>query len=224
VLTPWADAAEHTHTVFYRKEFLEIRHLPRAKSFFRAGHGAGKGVPHIEIVRDELSAPVPAPPTAPDVPLAFREDGKIADADTAKEMGRRGGLAKARRVRLVDSLGLAKIAEDSAFGPYRSSAEQFIAAHLAELAQVAGGVVGTGPSTMVTSAALQLAASRYCFDRASERGDTDLMKQGSVLANDSRQNLIAAYELATRTAAEHAKNKGPADPLAAWRKPKEAQQ
>jgi hypothetical protein len=137
-------------------------------------------------------------------------------------MGRRGGEAKAKRVRLVDSLGLTALTDDAAFGPYRTGAEHFVTHHLSELTAVAGGFVGSGPSSMVSSAALQLAASRYCFDRAAQAGDTDLMKLGSTLANDSRQNLLAAYELAVRTAALKAAARGPIDPLAAWRKPKEA--
>lgn len=168
------------------------------KSFLRTGHGAGKGTPHIEFARDELSAPVP--PAVEPRPLAFRPDGTIADSHTARELGRRGGQASARRVRLVDSLGLSHIANDSAFGPYRAGAEQFVAHHLGELARLAGGKVGSAPSTMASSAALQLAASRFCFDAGAACGDVALMKLGSQLANDSRQNLLAAYELAVREA------------------------
>jgi hypothetical protein len=45
---------------------------------------------------------------------------------------------------------------------------------------------------MVASAALQLAASRFAFEVL---GDLEL---GSKLANDSRQNLLAAHELCAR--------------------------
>lgn len=169
------------------------------KSFVRSGHGAGKGTPHVETPPpDELSAPVPA--AVPTVPLTFRPDGRIGDSLTARELGRRGGEATARRVRLIDSLGLASLVEGSAWGPYRAAAEAFVTAHLDELARLAGGKVGSGPSTMVSSAALQLAASRFAFDKAAESGDVALMKLGSSLATDSRQNLLAAYELAVREA------------------------
>lgn len=156
------------------------------------------------------------------MPLQFREDGKIADAATAAELGRRGGLAKARRIRLIDTLGLAKIAEDSAFGPYRASAEEFVAYHMVQLAAVAGGTVGPAPSTMVASAALQLAASRYCFDQFALTPDRDWAKTGSTLANDSKSMLLAAYELAVREAAARAS--APTDPLAAWRTDDEPKQ
>jgi hypothetical protein len=48
---------------------------------------------------------------------------------------------------------------------------------------------------------LQLAASRFAFDR----GEPEL---GSKLANDSRQNLLAAHELCAREAASRRDNEG----------------
>jgi hypothetical protein len=103
-------------------------------------------------------------------------------------------------VRLVDSLGLRKIADDATFKPYRDAAEEFTSHHLGELAKQAGGYVGPAPSTMVASAALQLAASRWAFDTGAEKNEPSFIKLGSSLANDSRQNLLAAYELAVREA------------------------
>lgn len=171
----------------------------RRKTFLRTGHGAGKGTPHVELPpADEQSPAVHA--SAATVPLTFRSDGRIADSETARELGRRGGTKTAQRVRLVDSLGLATIAESADFAKYRTSAEAFVAHHVAELARIAGGKVGSGPSTMVASAALQLAASRFCFDRGAQTGDVAMLKLGSSLANDSRQNLIAARETAIRDA------------------------
>lgn len=179
----------------------------RRKSFVRSGHGAGKGTPHVEMPPgDEMSAPVPVAVTT--VPLVFRQDGRIADSETARELGRRGGTATAKRVRLIDSLGLVAAVEGSVFGPYRTAAEGFVAHHLDELARLAGGKVGSGPSTMVSSAALQLAASRFAFDKAAETGDVAMMRTGSQLATDSRQNLLAAYELAVREAEGRARSDG----------------
>lgn len=167
----------------------------------RTGHGTGAGVPRIEVLPpDELPQPVPAPVAAPTAPLEFSRDGRFANVETARAAGRRGGLAKARRVRLVDSLGLTKLAEDCAFGPYRNSAEEFTTHHLGALASVAGGEVGPGPSTMVASAALQLAASRFAYDKFAETSEPSWAKLGSSLSNDSRQNLAAAYEYAVREA------------------------
>ncbi|MGO9247459.1 MAG: hypothetical protein ACLP7W_02565 [Solirubrobacteraceae bacterium] len=141
---------------------------------------------------DELPEPVPAP--AAKVPRGNPMFGP------GNQFAKLGGLAKARKVRLIDSLGLAKIADDASFSPYRCAAEEFVSHHLAQLAMQAGGQVGAAPSTMIASAALQLAASRWCFDRGAQTGDVGWKTSGSKFANDSRQNLLAAYELAVREA------------------------
>jgi hypothetical protein len=52
----------------------------------------------------------------------------------------------------------------------------------------------------VESAGEQLAASRYLAAKASTTGDAGLFKQASNLANDARQNELAAWELAAREA------------------------
>jgi hypothetical protein len=67
---------------------------------------------------------------------------------------------------------------------------------------VGGGVCGTAPSSIIASAALQLAASRFAFEVL---GD---MVLGSRLANDSRQNLLAAHELVAREAQARAHHQG----------------
>lgn len=167
----------------------------------RAGHGRGKGSPRIEVMPpNELPSPVGAQVADVASRVKRGQDGRWLDKTSAQELGRLGGLAKARRVRLVDSLGIKKIAESATFKPYRDAAEEFTAHHLGALAMQAGGSVGPAPSTMVASAALQLAASRWAFDRGAEDNDAVMIKLGSSLANDSRQNLLAAYELAIREA------------------------
>ncbi len=167
----------------------------------RTGHGTGAGQPRVEVLPpNELPAPVPGPLADDAPPVRRRQDGKLADSASAKALGKRGGDAKARRVRLVDSLGLSTVVEQTTFGPYRAAAEEFVAHHRASLAQQAGGELGPAPSTMVASAGLQLAASRWAFDQGAMKDDASLIKLGSALANDSRQNLLAAYELATREA------------------------
>ncbi|MFO0735742.1 MAG: hypothetical protein U0270_07680 [Labilithrix sp.] len=129
-----------------------------------------------------------------------RLNGTLEDSESAKELGARGGRARAAKVRLVSALGLASLADDAAFAPYRTAGDAFVTEHLAALALQAGGEVGPGPASIVASAAMQLAASRFVNDRAMQSGDAKLLKQASDLANDSRQNLLAAYELAVREA------------------------
>lgn len=180
----------------------------------RAGHGRGAGSPRIEVLpADEL--PIGMPDQRP--PLAGvkrRQNGTVADPEAAKALGRRGGEVKARRVRLARSLGLPLDSTSEAFKPYRRAASAFREYHCRELARIAGGECGSGPSSMIASAALQLAASRFVFDQAAQTGDAALMKTASQLANDSRQNLLAAYELAQREAQARPKQ-SPAAALAA---------
>jgi hypothetical protein len=172
----------------------------RVATFDRAGHGAGKGTPHIENAFKDIPPPVAVPEAAPSAPLCFRQDGRIADSETAKALGRMGGRAKAAKLRLLDGLGLSAVVGETTFGPYIAPAEELIAAQMSNLATQAGGVVGPAPASMVASACLQLAASRWAFDRGAEQGDPALMKLGSALADASRQNLLAAFSLAVREA------------------------
>ena len=178
----------------------------------RAAHGRareGGAQVAVEVLpADEL--PPPVADQRPNVSgVARRQDGTVATSEAAAELGRRGGQQKAKRVRLARSLGLSDLEQSGAFASYKRAASAFRRHHVAELARMAGGQCSAGPCSMVASAALQLAASRFLFDQASRSGDAATFKTASQLANDSRQNLLAAYELATR----EAKARG-GDPLA----------
>lgn len=184
----------------------------------RTGHGQGRGTPHIEVLPiDELPAPIPDE----GAPLNRRADGTFADSATAKALGAKGGRAKFGRTRLMTGMGLADIAEDSSFAPYANAGNEFAKMQIASLASQCGGDVGPGPSTFIMSGAMQLAASRWVGDRAIALSDPDLFKKSSDLMNASRQNIIAAFELATREAHLRASMKGPQDPLAAFMLPEE---
>ncbi len=166
----------------------------------RSGHGNGAGVPRVEVLpADELPAPVPAD-EKPLTGVVRRQNGTVATSEAAKALGRRGGEVKAKAVRLARCLGLSVPTDDAVFAPYRRAAAAFRRHHCKELAAMAGGHCGAAASSIVASAALQLAASRFLFDLGAESGDATILKQASQLANDSRQNLLAAAELATRSA------------------------
>jgi hypothetical protein len=92
---------------------------------------------------------------------------------------------------------------DERFEPYAKAARGFRVAHVTNLARtVGGGYCGPGPASIVASAALQLAASRFAFEVL---GDLAL---GSKLANDSRQGLLAAHELCAREATARSEQGG----------------
>lgn len=164
----------------------------------RTGHGNGRGRPHIEIVADELPAPLEAVDSDAVSGLERRLDGTVTPGQSAKELGRKGGKTRGKRIALARSLGIGTLASSAVFAPYRKAASVFRKHHCAVLASQAGGVCGIAPSSMVASAALQLAVSRYLFDLGATSGDVAVLKTASQMADASRQNLLAAYELAVR--------------------------
>lgn len=164
---------------------------------------------------NELAEGVPAPAEVPDAATAEAlarirrgEGGKVADAESAAVLGRLGGLAKAERDRalaetpaLVRRLGLREVSA-AEFVPYIEDAEEFAQAEIARLARlVGGGECGFGPSSMIQTAALQLAGSKYSF----AKGD---LTTGSRLGNESRANLMCARDECAREAASRPKVPG----------------
>lgn len=156
---------------------------------------------------DELAAGVPATARAPDpvtaaalAAISRAPGGTVADSESAAVLGRLGGRAKAERDRalaetpaLVRRLGLRKVSAEELL-PYLDDAEAFAEAECARLAAlVGGGECSFGPSSMVQSAALQLAGSRCAF----ARGD---LITGSRLADASRANLMSARDECAREA------------------------
>ncbi len=173
----------------------------------RKGHGTGAGVPRIEVLPpDELRAGVPAP-TRPAVPRD--SSGKFQPGHGTTELARAGGKAAGLSKQLARLLGLAELAEDHPYAPYARLAREWRDDHMATLsATVAGGEVGPGPASVISSAALQMAASRWLADEGAAKGDAKMLGQASSLMNDSRQNLLAAHELASREAAARPKKPG----------------
>lgn len=168
----------------------------------RSGHGTGRGTPHVEVLpADELPVGVPDPSREAGSDVKRNEAGHPADAEAARELGRRGGKARAGKSRLAERLGLGDTFDDPRFAPYARSAKAFRKAQTAQLTRdVGGGFCGADASSIVASAALQLAGSRFAFEVL---GDLTL---GSKLADASRQNLLAAHELVARAALARREN------------------
>jgi hypothetical protein len=165
----------------------------------RSGHGNGVGVPRVEVLpADELPQGVQAPALA-SAGGERRPDGTFAPG--ARTMQAAGGRATAGKTRLTARLGLASLPERSAFVPYRRAAATFRRVQCTELARtVGGGMCGPGPSSVVASAALALAWSRYFSDQAAVTGDAELAIRSARLGETSRQHLLAAHELCAREA------------------------
>lgn len=65
---------------------------------------------------------------------------------------------------------------------------------------ISHGYVSSGCSSLLSSAALALASSRYLYEVAAEKGDVALLQAASKLATDARQTELAAWELCSREA------------------------
>lgn len=121
-------------------------------------------------------------------------DGKLRPG--ASKIPSLGGKALRNRTALSHKTGLSGVMALPAFKPYLAQAKAFAKQHVGSLARsVGGGQCGAGPASVVTTAALQLAASRFCFDQASLSGDADLFLKASKLGDASRNNLLSASDL-----------------------------
>ena len=160
----------------------------------RKGHGKGAGMPRIEVLPvDELPEGVPAPGG----PQPNRDSsGRFLPGPGTSAIARKGAYAAHEARQLAQLLGLKPLPEDHPHTSYARLAKEWRDDHMAELAAtVGGGEVGPGPASVVSTAALQLAASRYLFDLGAERGNAKMLLEASRLGDASRQNLLAAHEL-----------------------------
>lgn len=177
----------------------------------RRAHGRARELGRVAVVEvpppDELSSGVQAPPH---VERTGERDELGRWQPGARTTQSKGGRARREETRLARRLGLTDLPEDAAFRPYKAAAASFRRFHVASLARsVGGGHCGPGPSSIVATAAWQLAVSRYLFDKAASSGKAADFALASRLANDSRQNLLAAHELCAREA--HARPHDEAD-------------
>jgi hypothetical protein len=154
---------------------------------------------------DELPDGVPAPAR----PAPLRDAaGRLLPGPGTKALAREGGKAAHESRQLAQLLGLWTPPEGHAFAPYARLAREWRDAHMAQLgATVAGGEVGPGPASIVSTAAIQMAASRWLADRGAENGDVKALLDASKLGDSSRQSLLAAHELAAREAQARPKQK-----------------
>lgn len=175
------------------------------------GNGADALVRVETLPVDELPAGVPGIEHA-EARDERTDGGRWAPgASTAQS---KGGKTRRGKVTLALKLGLTAVDNDPKFAPYRRAAIAFRRAHTSSLAStVGGGVCGTGPSSIVASAALALAASRFLYDTAN--GDPAILAQAARLADSSRQGILTAHELCAREA--QARKRAAPSPLDAIR-------
>jgi len=176
----------------------------------RTAHGTGAdALVRVETApADELPVGIPADARTV-MPGERGPGGQFAGPNSC---AREGGLAKRGKSRLVARLGLSNLSEGSAFAPYKRAAASFRRMQCAELARTVGaGTCGPAPSSIVASAALALAWSRFFSDLAAVSGDPDLAGRALKSADTSRQMLLTAHELCAREATARAVNRSPAE-------------
>src|SRR5512145_477604 len=122
----------------------------------RTGHGSGAGTPRIEVLPvDELPLGVPGE-ARDESPMDRGDGGRFARGNA---LAVAGGKARKDQCRLAHRLHLGDSFADPRFAPYARSAKVWRNAQLRALAAtVGGGFIGPGPSSVIASAALQLAA------------------------------------------------------------------
>jgi hypothetical protein len=148
---------------------------------------------------DELPAGMPAPAR----PAPERDaTGRLQAGPGTSALAREGAIALHERRQLEQLLGLWEAPDGHSYAPYARLAREWRDQHVATLAAtVGGGRIGPGPSSVVSSAAMQLAASRWLYDLGAETGDAKALLDASRLADASRANLLSAHELAANEAA-----------------------
>lgn len=154
----------------------------------RTGHGNGRGVPRVEVLPpDELPAATPS--------ISAR-----ADRDPSGRFARGNTAGTAQRVHPGARGQLAIEKSDPTVRPFLAWGRRYASHRRRELAAAHGGHISAGVGAMIESAGLALASSRYLHARGAELADPELLKRASALANDARQNELAAWELAAREA------------------------
>lgn len=157
----------------------------------RSGHGAGAGVPRLEVL----------PPD--ELPPATGTNAVQPGRDAAGRFVRGNTEARAQRTRPGPNglVGVDRCSPD--FRPFARWGARYGAHRRRELAAAHGGAISAGVGAIVESAALAMAASRYLDHQARQGGEdaAELFKRAAALGQTARQHELAAWELAAREAA-----------------------
>jgi hypothetical protein len=173
---------------------------------------------------DELPPGQAAPEAAVSGPVKRSNDGRFASSEAARAAGRKGGLKSAQSRTSARAWGsrlglgrLLTLTTDDRIAPFVEEATQWYQAQCTAVARdVGGGELSPGCMSILRTAAWERLYSNYLFDCATRTpfawdGDTnripkvlprtELAAAAARLGDASRQNLLAAHELAVREAA-----------------------
>lgn len=168
----------------------------------RKAHGDAAKRGNLVVIEglpvDELPCGIPAPPS----PVPLRNSaGQLMASPGTTELARIAGLAAGEARLLERMMGFAQLPEDGPMRLYLKLAHQVRDSELDNLRDnVGGGSVPPGAASMVATAALELAASRYLYDRWLTTGDDAAMREAGTHADRSKQTLLAAHELTVKQA------------------------
>jgi hypothetical protein len=158
---------------------------------WRSAHGAARRGGQLVVV--ETCPPDELPPASPSNTVRSDRDqhGRFI-----------GGNAAARLKRLRPGLRgvIGALQPDPIFRAFVAWGRRYACARRSELAQMHGGTLSTGVGTLVESAGLALAASRYISARGGETGDVQMLAQAARLSEQAKQLELSAWELAAREA------------------------
>lgn len=166
--------------------------MPQSPSLIRTAHGAGADA----LIRVEC----PPLDEIPDPNAQDTAQGLALVSRRGKPFQRGNAAAKNRRPKLARA-GLDVPAADPAWSKFEKQGRRYAQRRCRELAIQHGGYLGSGPASMLASAGLALASSRYLYAKAAETGENSLFKQAASLADSARQQELTAVALAEREAA-----------------------
>lgn len=155
-------------------------------------NGIGK-LPKVRIDADELSRP-----------NIDEGRARLAEGTLGKKRGWPKGKKRGNQLRKTKLaiLGIPSSVLDVGNQDYArcvSLASSYRKARVREL-YISHGYVSSGATSLLASAALAIAASRYLYEKAALAGDgmLELLKTASRLADSARANELAAFELCAR--------------------------
>lgn len=130
--------------------------------------------------------------------------GRVRSSEAARAMAKlpRRGQVLPRRIK-----------SHPRFTPHNKRRLAYLKARRRELYELYGSV-SHAVGGMVASAAWALAGSEFCYEQGAETLDVEWLKAGATLAAASRQNELAAFEIARQEA--QVRPKAAIDPLAPW--------
>ena len=177
--------------------------------FLRTAHGAGADA----LLRCET-------PPLDEVPAANATDASqgLALAAARGRPFERGNAAGSLRKPRMAQAGLDVPGADPRWRAFEKQGKRYAQRRCRELAILSGGTLGAGPSSMIASAGLALAASRFAYAVGAASGDIATLKQAAQLADHARQSELTAVALAKLEATARAAALPPEDDMARIRR------